>query len=155
VRDISGNDTVLIPDDGKIFGWPRWSPQGDKIVFMESNLGISDGQQSAWIISKDGSNPQKLSSITWNYPPAWSPDGTKIAFANGSNVWEYDVSQKSLNKLTDFNSGSSQHPAYSADGSTIVFSSNNSGTKQVWSVHGGKATQLSSGSGDKDYPVVP
>jgi Tol biopolymer transport system component len=31
-------------------------------------------------MDRDGANQTQLTTIAWDYQPAWSPDGTKIAF---------------------------------------------------------------------------
>ena len=72
--------------------------------------------------------------------PAWSPDGRWIAFVRAAggetgNIWVIDASgyAQGLHQVT---SGvcSDSRPAWSPDGGTIYFSSNRSGSGQIWKV---------------------
>jgi dipeptidyl aminopeptidase/acylaminoacyl peptidase len=155
IRDQNGNDRLLVEGNGNILAWVRWSPDGDKIVFMQSDRWISSGQQSVWVINPDATGAEKISDIAWSYPPVWSPDGSKIAFANAGNIWEYNVAKKALGKLTNFDKGTAMQPSYSQDGGMVTFISDFSGQQQVWVVRDGRADQLTNDNQDKGYPILP
>jgi len=58
---------------------PRWSPDGQWIVF-ESNR---DGTQQLWLISPGGGESRKATSVsTGASQPVWSRDGWQIAFVS-------------------------------------------------------------------------
>ena len=69
-------------------GWDhwsaKWSPSGDKIVFVSN---VSDFEQSIFIANADGTNSQLFDSCNGSYcelgrdNPAWSPDGQWIIFS--------------------------------------------------------------------------
>ncbi len=155
VRDPQGNDKSLVKGDSNVLTWVRWSPGGDKIAFLKSDLYITSGQESIWIMNSDGSGQEKASDVIWNYPPVWSPDGTRIAFSNSGDIWEYDAVEKSLKNVTNLKEGGAGHPTYSADGKTIAFSSGVSGEQQIWAAKDGGVVQLTTGSQEKDYPILP
>jgi hypothetical protein len=78
-------------------------------------------------INSDGTQNTRFTQIAPASDPAWSPDGTKIAFAgNSGNNAEIYVMQAdgttptplTLNQLDD------EDPAWSPDGTKIVFTSN-------------------------------
>lgn len=149
LRDPQGTDTQLLEGNNHIFAWARWSPKGDKIVFLKSDLLVT--QVEVWSMNADGTGAEKASDVNWGYPAVWSPDGTKFAFANSGDIWEYDTIAKSIHNATNLNQGGAKHPSYSADGKTLTFASNG----QIWKVENGSATQLTSDIQPKDYPILP
>ena len=94
-----------------------------KIVFSSDR----DGDFDIYVMDSDGSNQTRLTN-TANpaaYPdnhPAWSPDGTKIAFDDGNDIYVIDADGSNRTKLTD-NTGQDTYPSWSADGTKIVFRS--------------------------------
>jgi TolB protein len=58
--------------------WPRWSPDGKRIVYQSGPPDILLGQ--IWVMNADGSGKRRLTgpSDGLNVHPAWSPDGAQI-----------------------------------------------------------------------------
>lgn len=58
--------------------WPDWSPDSKQIVFD----GDPDGNAEIYSMNRDGTAQKRLSFTpsVLEFSPAWSPDGTKIAF---------------------------------------------------------------------------
>jgi len=62
--------------------YPRWSPDGKKIVYYESAPGDQDPQHM-WVMNADGSGKVQLTDIEYrNMFPSWSPDGKRIVFSH-------------------------------------------------------------------------
>jgi Tol biopolymer transport system component len=69
-------------------GWaqyPRWSPDGDRIVYYQS---VANGDpQQVWVMDADGSGKKELTVeapgdfLARNFWPSWSPDGRRIIFS--------------------------------------------------------------------------
>jgi Tol biopolymer transport system component len=61
--------------------------------------------------------------------PAWSPDGTKIAFSRGGNIFIMGVDGSNLVQLTTSSERgpSNQGPAWSPDGTRIAYSRSEAG----------------------------
>lgn len=66
---------------------PRFSPDGDKIVYVRRSPDIMTDRQRSnlWIIDRDGSNHRPLVSGEKNASsPRFSPDGTRLAYISTS-----------------------------------------------------------------------
>lgn len=87
VMNADGTDQRRLLNSVTMSGWdPSWSPDGSKIAFTGN---IGGGNYEIFVIGGDGSG---LVNLTDNYvgppdytriddeEPAWSPDGTRIAF---------------------------------------------------------------------------
>jgi len=97
------------------------------IAYSVHNNGVDDGD--IYVMGADGSNPTQLTAFGGrSQQPAWSRDGTKIAFCSnrGSGKYAYhifvmDADGGNLTQLT-YGAGSDDHsPAWSPDGTRIAF----------------------------------
>jgi hypothetical protein len=62
--------------EGEIFGTPRWAPGGKRIVYQNG--------AHLWTMNADGSDKRQLTTAAGiQRRPAWSPDGTAIAYCQG------------------------------------------------------------------------
>ena len=79
-----GSGQTRITDDTHSDGEPAWSPDGRKIAFVSDRDGGVGPNQLAgeiYTMNADGSAQTRLTNNpALDFAPAWSPDGTKIAF---------------------------------------------------------------------------
>ena len=73
-----------------------WGQADGKIAFISHREGYDD----VWIMNADGSDPVNLTQGRYCASPAWSPDGTKVAYIDvdddetwpyGGEIWLMDV----------------------------------------------------------------
>jgi len=111
--DSTGAGGQLIRSDLQIPQYPKWSPDGTKIAFVDRAPATQ--LTHVWIMKADGTNLQMASSDPVGLGFAWSPDGGRIAYvrrgffdhsySNGT-VWIVDIATGSLRQLTFSSPGS-------------------------------------------------
>jgi Tol biopolymer transport system component len=93
---------------------------GDYAIFG-ANADGSDAHR----LTKEKSDPSTPAGLFFQEQPAWSPDGTKIAFVSARegapHVYVMNADGTGTVRLTDSDQ-EDEHPSWSADGGTIVFS---------------------------------
>ena len=107
---------------------PRWSPDGQKIIFFEFAQSAAKPAR-IYEVSADGGSPQELmpDDPRQQLDPNWSPDGSKIVFSNESNdpsgaIHVLDMASRQVSELP--NSQGLFSPRWSPDGRYIsAFSS--------------------------------
>jgi TolB protein len=106
-----GPVTTLFDFPGAFDSAPAWSPDGTKIAF-ESNLDVFDvnptRDSEIWVMNADGTDVRMLTSNTaHDEGPAWSPDGTMLAYSSGPTNLTVDINVMTaagvhLRTLTDY-----------------------------------------------------
>lgn len=165
VMNADATGLTTLTNNGTNVG-PTWSPDGTKIAFSRSDpIGDpnnpSSGPLNIVVMNADGTGLTRLTNndrLTFDQSPAWSPDGTKIAFARGqipagpTNIYVMNADGTGVTRLTNvtrpdpFNVA--DNPNWSPDGSKIVFVSPDR-YDQIWTMNadGTGVTQLTSYSG--------
>ena len=102
-----------------------WGQADGKIAFISDRAGHGD----VWIMNADGSDPVNLTQGRHCASPAWSPDGTKIAYIYlddypsgryGGEIWVMDADGGNPQELTD-DSVDKTSLSWSVDGSGIYY----------------------------------
>jgi len=106
------------------YGGVVWAPDGKHFLYL---VLAPPGQTEDQLWSSDlTGNKKRLVARGAGWPPSWSPDGRKIAFAlPGYGIWVVDASGRRAHPLTAGNLD--EMPRWSPDGRSIAFLGSGSG----------------------------
>ena len=137
---------------GNVSRQPSPSPDGSRFVFAVSQRDLTSGEMmyDLYVVDRTGLNIRRLTRMAGvETDPAWSPDGTKIAFAGSETAnGSYDIyvmnadGTNVVNITADMPWSYESNPAWSPDGRYIAFSS----LELIGGMH--VFTRRSDGSGD-------
>jgi Tol biopolymer transport system component len=131
----NGQLLTITPDGGDAHrigvadrvGGVSWSPDGRRLAFD-----LADGEEGfcgcdLFVANADGSDVVRLTSDGTSRLPAWSPDGSEIAYTSQpsggtSQIFVMDADGSDAHQVTTGN-GFSVRPSWSPDGSRIAFES--------------------------------
>jgi len=164
VKDLERDITTRVTRLPGRNNWPVWTPDGKSIVF-DSYLQPASGIY--WIRADGAGEAQRLTDgKTLQSPCSFSPDGKRLAYYQWSadfrisKIWtapvEGDRDHPRLGKAEAFLRSQSYEafPAFSPDGRWLAYSSNESGSRELYvrpfPGPGGKM-QISTGGGS--HPI--
>jgi TolB protein len=107
--------------------WATFPGSNGRIAFVSDAAGDFD----IWSVAPDGSGAANITDAAgapgFDFEPAWSPDGDKLAFRSGpenaAEIYTVNADGTALTRLTA-NAFKDYSPAWSPDGSRIAFASN-------------------------------
>lgn len=117
-----GGDARQLTQNLKSVQRPRWSPNGEQLVYQA----VVDGQQGIWLYEFSTGGMQKLSTNSnLDLHPAWHPDGERVLYSSdvsgaGFDLWEIDIPTGLSWRISD-QPGDETEAAWSSDGRDLVY----------------------------------
>lgn len=113
--DVGGRSITRLTD-GPFDSDPSWSWASDRVAYVRRN--------EIWVLDADG-NQRRLISFPGRFAsaPAWSSDGTKLAFELDGRIYTAGSNgQRPTPLTTSDQTAEEQDPTWSSDGKRIAFS---------------------------------
>ncbi len=134
--DGIGAETHHLTDSPATDAYPRWSPDGQRILFLSTRGGPTD----LYVMNASNGRIRQLTSDdAKEYPADWAPNGRHIAFAatrgGSSNIFVMEIDGRAERQVTD-SPGVKYSVAWVPDGLSILFSADVPDVmgRQIWKV---------------------
>jgi Tol biopolymer transport system component len=114
-----------------------------------------DGNEEIYVMNPDGTGQTRLTTDTVSdFGPAWSPDGTKIAFNKGFDIFVMSADGSNQTRLTSA-AAMNIAPSWSPDGTKIAFHSSRDGNFEIYvmDADGSNPTRLTSNAAGDFAPA--
>lgn len=131
VMDPDGSNQIRLTATAWREYYPSWSPDGNHIAYVRIPAG--GGPQEIWVMDSDGANQRDLGLCPGNAhcgKLAWSPNGRRVAYAQGSNLYVADLTTGTRRRLVSGgvrpvespNGDGNPGPTWSPNGKSLAFS---------------------------------
>jgi TolB protein len=156
IMDYDGANVQFLTDSGSIVLAPRFSPNGDRVLYTSYESGFP--RINLLDVASVGRQQLATAEGEMAFSPRFSGDGQRVIYSlsTGGNTDLYmtDLASGANNRLTTAPSIETA-PSFSPDGTEVVFESDRSGTQQIYimSAGGGEPRRISSGEGRYGTPV--
>lgn len=142
-------------------GTPTFNPDGNQIAFVSNK----DGSPRIYVIDIPAPGT-KLKDIRARLitkhnkestAPAWSPDGTKLAYCSMTNgtrqIWIYDFTKKEERQLTQ-GPGNKENPSWAPNSLHLIFNSTGRDGSELYVVNLNQPNswKITAGPGEKRFP---
>ncbi len=150
VRNITNSPAVADRD-------PSWAPDGKSIAYFSDE----SGEYALHISSQNALGPVTKIDLgkppSFFYAPTWSPDSKKITYSDKRlNLWYVDLEKKTpVHVDTDLYAGANFNTIWSPDNKWLSYTKqldNHMHAVFVYSLETGKATQITDGMSDAQFP---
>ncbi len=104
---------------------PQLSPDGRWVAYQITvpDVAANRNRTQIYLIPATGGEPKRLTSGGASAStPRWSPDGRRLAFVTGGQVWTMNADGSDPKQLTNISTGAAD-PVWSPDGRMLAFAS--------------------------------
>jgi hypothetical protein len=106
IMNADGTEQKALTKSNSVDWFPRFSPDGSKVVFVRSKIGWAKEEDAEmndkwdlWTINSDGTDEKLVASdACWG---SWRPDGETILFARGSKVFTKNLTSGTETEILD------------------------------------------------------
>lgn len=165
--DLNTQKKSLLTSDDILEGDPAWSPDGARIVFWRQQ----GTNQDLWVVNVNDaitaaaagpavnlSGTQITNDPANDADPAWSPDGSRIAFASQrTGNWDIFVvsAQGGPAQQLTTNPSDDQAPAWSPDGTQIVFGDKRDDLSELYLINADGSNERRLTNHPEDFDGIP
>jgi Tol biopolymer transport system component len=141
VMNADGTSKQRLTRSAQLNESPVWSPDGGKILFERY---FSGSRMELYTMNADGGDKRKIARVRtkttkdgyWCACPAWSPDGTKIAYEamtgkGKPGIFAMNADGTGRTQLTHLPQTLEENPDWSPDGTQIAFYSERFGNAEI------------------------
>lgn len=149
IMDPNGNQVAtLYENEFTSLTGKDWSPDKTQLVF--SGRIEPEGEYAIYLTDIEGTNLTHLVDTDYQSTTiSWSPDGQKIVFDNGTNIFTMNADGTNLMQLTEEN-GNNESADWSPNGQQIVFSSDRHGKSGIYIMNADGSNQTLIGNNSYD-----
>ena len=133
VLTLATDHVKTLVSERAVVGGIAWDPSDDNIIFGA----ILTGSSRLWRISASGGTPRPLGVGEDGWAPSVSEKTHRLTYAQGAgdtNIWRIRFGKDKVETRTPLIASTRQEvqPELSPDESKVVFSSDRSGTVEIW-----------------------
>ncbi len=142
VANADGSNRVQLTTNAASDLRPAWSQSGAQIVFA-SDRNNTVGVFDLFVMNADGTNQVNITNtptINEGYP-AWSPDGSLIAFSRDGDIYTATPAGTNLARLTTAISDEIE-PDWSPSGGQIVYHAGITANDEIWKMNANGTSQV-------------